>query len=232
MSHQESAQLPFYRGILPILQKAPKSKLWLKKLFQKQRGHRIIAIALDAFGELSKFRFVNLSTLCLIFCCRSKKRQDPFQRCPDDISSTILSYLSFPDLAKVCRVSKRWKELANDPDLLKTSVYRDIAFGHLQWTLCHNQGLKKEEMLKYEHDAKEFESLPPDIGRLLKSSCPAFPGKRVIETHMLVRLPKGFTLNTLGMLAKKYFPQNPDGYRFLIMVKALEIDPFANPLGC
>ena len=72
-----------------------------------------------------------------------------------------------------------------------------------------------EEMLKYEYDAKEFESLPPDIGRLLKSSCPAFPGKRVIETHMLVRLPKGFTLNTLGMLAKKYFPQNPDGYGYI-----------------
>ena len=62
---------------------------------------------------------------------------------------------------------------------------------------------------------KEFESLPPDIGRLLKSSCPAFPGKRVIETHMLVTLPKGFTLNTLGMLAKKYFPQNPNGYGYI-----------------
>ena len=32
---------------------------------------------------------------------------------------------------------------------------------------------------------------------------------------MLVRLPKGFTLNTLGMLAKKYFPQNPDGYGYI-----------------
>ena len=80
---------------------------------------------------------------------------------------------------------------------------------------CHNQGLQKEEMLKYEHDAKEFESLPPDIGRLLKSSCPAFPGKRVIQTHTLVRLPRGFTLNSLGMLAKKYFPQNLDGYRYI-----------------
>ena len=219
-----------------------------------------------------------------IFCCRSKKRQDPFQKCPDVISLTILSYLSFPDLAQVCPVSKRWNALANNPPLLKTSVHRDIAFGHLQWTLCHNQGLQKEEMSaipaglqpinaesvgnvpfadseeispsqslespislssnssrdglndpstpspkvpagiaeemsKYEYDAKEFESLPSDIGRLLKSSCPAFPGKRVmfpgkrvIETHMLVRLPKGFTLNTLGMLAKKYFPETENGY--------------------
>ena len=141
---------------------------------------------------------VNINKVCNL-------NEDPFQRCLDVISLTILSYLSFPDLAKVCPVSKSWNALANNPRLLKTSVHRDVAFGRLQWTLCHNQGLTKEEMLKYEHDAKEFESLPPDIGRLLKSSCPAFPGKRVIETHMLVTLPKGFTLNTLGMLAKNIF---------------------------
>ena len=173
----------------------------------------------NCFGRAWRVIKIPFSLIYRLFAWISvadeKKRQDPFQKCPDVISLTILSYLSFPDLAKVCPVSKRWNALANNPRLLKTSVYRDVAFSHLQWTLCHNQGLQKEEMLKYEHDAKEFESLPPDIGRLLKSSCPAFPGKRVIETHMLVRLPKGFTLNTLGMLAKKYFPQNPNGYGYI-----------------
>ena len=31
---------------------------------------------------------------------------------------------------------------------------------------------------------------------------------------MLVRLPKGFTLKSLGELAKKYFPANVNGYRY------------------
>lgn len=58
---------------------------------------------------------------------------DPFKRCPDSVSSTVLSYLSFTALlTKVCCVSKRWQKLASNPHLLKISVYQEVAFS--QWT--------------------------------------------------------------------------------------------------
>ena len=79
---------------------------------------------------------VNINKVCNL-------NEDPFQRCLDVISLTILSYVSFPDLAKVCPVSKSWNALANNPRLLKAVFIRDVAFGRLQWTLCHNQGLTK-----------------------------------------------------------------------------------------
>ena len=137
------------------------------------------------------------------------------KRCPDAVSLSILSCISFTALAGVCRVSKRWQRLASDPLLLKRTVYRDIAFGSQQWTRCLNKGLKQEEMIKYEYDAEEFASLPLDIGKILKSSCLAFPGKRVVQTHMLVRLSRGFTIKSFGELVKRCFPQNPDGYRYI-----------------
>ena len=137
------------------------------------------------------------------------------KRCPDAVSLSILSCVSFTGLAGVCRVSKAWQGLASDPLLLKRTVYRDIAFGSQQWTRCLNKGLKQEEMIKYEYNAEEFASLPLDIGKILKSSCLAFPGKRVVQTHMLVRLSRGFTVKSLGELAKRYFPQNPNGYRYI-----------------
>src|SRR5690606_4098258 len=52
-----------------------------------------------------------------------------------------------------------------------------------------------------------------NIAKELRRS--AFPGKNIRETHVLVRMPKGLTIKKHGELAKKYFPINTDGYRYI-----------------
>jgi hypothetical protein len=72
-----------------------------------------------------------------------------------------------------------------------------------------------------EEDKNDIESLPNNIGSILRSPCPAFPGKRVFETHVLFRMPRTvgraadgqeipLTLKTLGELARKYFPNTDE----------------------
>jgi hypothetical protein len=60
---------------------------------------------------------------------------------------------------------------------------------------------------------QEMLSLPKNIAEELRRS--AFPGKNIRETHVLVRIPKGLTIKKLGELAKKYFPSNTNGYRYI-----------------
>ena len=59
--------------------------------------------------------------------------------------------------------------------------------------------------------------LPLNIENIWQSQCRAFPGKKVHETHMLVYIPttvdeKPLTLNSLGEIAKRYFPTTYAGY--------------------
>jgi hypothetical protein len=61
-------------------------------------------------------------------------------------------------------------------------------------------------------------SLPHDFSDIWNGPCPIYSGKKISETHMLVYIPatvdgKPFTLNKLGQIAKRFFPQNDKGYR-------------------
>src|SRR5437899_3208608 len=79
----------------------------------------------------------------------------------------------------------------------------------------------KNEYMGSIFSAKEWETfcgkvspapaLPHNIENIWQSQCPAFLGKKVYETHMLVYLPtivneKPLTLKSLGEIAKRYFP--------------------------
>jgi hypothetical protein len=108
-------------------------------------------------------------------------------------------------------VSKRWKQLANDPILIKTAIYKDIAFGNDKWARCFGADVVNDE-----DKAEEFYSLPwreyiEDCKKLKK----IFPEQQAKVRLMLVRLPKtlngGLTLNSLSRLAKKYFFVNVKG---------------------
>ena len=104
---------------------------------------------------------------------------------PVELLLEIFSYLNLAVLGVSCRVSKEQKQLAREPILWKRAVYQEIAFSHKKWELCFGK-----EIVKDEDSEEEFSSLPSDIAEILKSPCPAFPGKKVIESHMLVRIPK------------------------------------------
>lgn len=83
---------------------------------------------------------------------------------------------------------------------------RDHIFGEVEWKAHFGK-------------VSPAPALPFDIESLWQGPCPVFPGKKLKETHMLVYIPTSFgeheqvlSIKTLGELAKKYFPNNVDGY--------------------
>lgn len=80
-----------------------------------------------------------------------------------------------------------------------------MAFGKAKWE-------------KYFGDIGEEPPLPADIDKILQSSCPFWPDKKVEETHLLVLVPqtvdgKPLTLKTLGDLVQKPRQGNETQYR-------------------
>src|SRR5262249_53166590 len=75
-----------------------------------------------------------------------------------------------------------------------------------------------EEIVKDENSEEEYNSLPGKFGKIFEKS---FPGKKMKDC-VLVRIPKGLTLENLGKVAKKYFPTSRSGYNFLVLPEAEE----------
>ena len=126
---------------------------------------------------------------------------------PELVVTHIFSYLNLHELGVSRRVSKQWNKLAGDQHLWRSAVYREIAFNSKNWA-DWNADLVKDVNMR-----QEMLSLPKNIAEELRRS--ACPGKSIRETHVLVRIPKGLTIKKLGELAKKYFPSNIDGYRYI-----------------
>jgi hypothetical protein len=119
----------------------------------------------------------------------------------------LFSYLNLHELGVSRSVSKRWNQFASTPILWQSAIYREIAFSSKSWAQWDADLVKDVDI------RQEMLSLPENIAEELRRS--AFPGKSIRETHVLVRMPKGLTINKLGELAKKYFPSNIDGYRYI-----------------
>lgn len=131
---------------------------------------------------------------------------------PAFIILEIFSYLNLNELGKSSCVSKKWREtLVNSKatNLWKAAIYHDFAFSSKNWAKLDKNIVKgvdfREEML----------SLPDDIVQQLRLSHNAFPGENLRKSHVLVIMPKGLTIKKLGELAKKYFPNNGGGYRYI-----------------
>ena len=150
----------------------------------------------------------------------NNKIQDPIAILPDELVLKIFSYLNLATLGTIYCVSKAWKQLANEPivnepNLWKTGIYREIAFGNDKWAQCFGADVIKDEDSK-----EEFYSLPwSDFIADCKKFKSMFPERNAKDSLMLVRLPKtlngGLTLKSLGELAKKYFSNSDTGYNFI-----------------
>jgi len=139
----------------------------------------------------------------------NRARKDPYEIIPRELCLEIFSYLNLHELGVSSRVSKIWGSLISTPNLWRTAVYREIAFSSKDWAQWD------ENIVKGVDFTEEVLSLPENIAEELRRSYEAFPGKSIRETHLLVRMAKGLTINKLGELAKKYFPSNDDGYRYI-----------------
>jgi hypothetical protein len=126
---------------------------------------------------------------------------------PEVVVNHIFSYLNLHELGVSRSVSKIWNEYASTPILWQSAIYREIAFSSENWAQWGTDFVKDVNM------RQEMLSLPKNIAEELGRS--AFPGKNIRETHVLVRMPKELTIKKLGELAKKYFPSNANGYRYI-----------------
>ncbi|CCB86352.1 putative uncharacterized protein [Parachlamydia acanthamoebae UV-7] len=126
---------------------------------------------------------------------------------PEVVVNHIFSYLNLHELGVSRSVSRTWNQCASVPILWQSAIYREIAFSSKNWAEWNTDLVKDVDM------RQEMLSLPKNIAEELRRS--AFPGKSIRETHVLVRMPKGLTIKKLGELAKKYFPSNTDGYRYI-----------------
>ena len=132
---------------------------------------------------------------------------DPCTSIPSEVVNHIFSYLNLHELGVSRRVSKTWSQFASIPILWQSAIYREIAFSSQGWAQWDADLVKDVDM------RQEMLSLPKNIAEELRRS--VFPGKSIRATHVLVRMPKGLTIKKLGELAKKYFPSNIDGYRYI-----------------
>lgn len=139
--------------------------------------------------------------------------QDPIDVLPYEIALKVFSNFNLATLGQICTVSKDWKVLANEPILWKKSIYREIAFGNDKWAQCFGKDVVKDEDREEEFSSLPWKDFIEDCNKFKN----IFPEKNAKDTLMLVRIPKtlngGLTLKSLGELARKYFVDNPDGYK-------------------
>lgn len=146
-----------------------------------------------------------LVKLCSMICTISYSTNSSVEKLLDSndenltkfILTKVFSILKLADLSSCCLVNHRWRQVANDPFLLKTAIYTEIAFNSSKWERWFNS-----RFVTGDEKELEFSSLPLNIAEILQSPCPIFPGKRVGETHILVRVSETVTEHFVILLKK------------------------------
>ena len=118
----------------------------------------------------------------------------------------IFSNLRPADLVRVSLTCKNWNQIiTGNPHLREMRKVFVYVFGREKWG-------------KYFGDVGEEPPLPQDIEKILSSSCPFWPSKKVSETHLLVLIPetvngKSHTINSLGEIIKNPKTGHSSQYR-------------------
>lgn len=99
---------------------------------------------------------------------------------PEEMIREIFLILDEREINVCLKVNKKWRSFAQP---LKDSYFlKKHAFGKQQWA-------------EYLGDIGEEPPLPKNIVEILKGPCPFWPEKKVVDTHMLVLIPK--TINNI-----------------------------------
>ena len=123
------------------------------------------------------------------------KQPSPLLNLLDDLWKLIffqLTELNFKNLRLCSLVDKKWKQMTNDPILTKKMIYEGFCFNPSSWNkFCSPWAkIRGKETVSRDEIEKAYESLPNHIDKILKSDCPAFKDKRIIDTHMLIWIPE------------------------------------------
>lgn len=134
---------------------------------------------------------------------------------PVDVLKIIFQNLDFKNIISCSHVCRLWKQLTIIT--FRDKVYYEYAFNPLHWNeFCGSNTVTQDEIQNAYH------LLPDKIMKILVSRCPAFPKKRILESHLLIWIPKTIggkilTIDSFGDLLKqkKEFSENSRGYRVI-----------------
>lgn len=134
------------------------------------------------------------------------RKPDPALKCPtidyteklsDDMLKKIFSFLSPKELARICSTCKRWNQLVSNPYLWDLFDLEKLFPGSVflgdSWLEYFGQ---KVEIPKYDKRLIIAELYRP---------CPFVIDKRKHQTHILVLMPEGLTIESLKEQAKGRF---------------------------
>ena len=176
-----------------------------------------LAIKEKMFGRSFSDRVTSASagSSAPIFSARSEDIREGYS----DVSLICLSYLGAEDLGRCKRISKQYREIANNTALWSKLV-PESAFGKAQWEKCIG-------------DVGIEPKLPDGIHKILGSPCPILRGKKVKDTHMLMLIPSSvngvtLTLDVLGELVR--FPKEGLPTRFDYGTPGARTGHFSTPV--
>lgn len=106
----------------------------------------------------------------------------PIESVSKNVMKVISSNLETRDLVNLSKSSKTLQELTRGP--LAPDLLAKITIGSKEW---EKLGI-----------VTRGPPLPANIDQILKSNCPFFEGKKVFQTHTLVLMPGGLSINELG----------------------------------
>lgn len=132
--------------------------------------------------------------------------QKPFSCLPAVIIQQAFSYLKLTELGDCRLLSKQCRSLVTDEAFL-ARTYAQQAFGKRKWAI-------------YYGDVGEEPFLPKNIHTIMQAACPIWNGKKVVQTHMLLLVPKNIdekpvTLKSLGELVRAPKRGNPTRFSYI-----------------
>jgi len=155
---------------------------------------------------------------------------------PNDCLRLIFSYLDWEHFALCCSVKKQWECVGSDPKFLKYQIYWKQTFNPQCWDdhfaelIYSNNEAKRIPYygnIDLDHSlySKAYDTLPDEIGKLFKSSCPIFQGKKWGETHDIIWIPTNVNVwKIIYLLIDKGFLK-----RNSIMLSKFDLTPTEKP---
>jgi len=151
-----------------------------------------------------------------VFCLLSD-----MDRSTDILIQEVFSRLTFTEFLTIGQVSKTLNNLTNEPAVLKQMIYQET-FNPGDWK--SHFGV---DCLGANDAEKAWRSLPDNIGQIYKGQCQTFGPKNIFdtfsqlfkgpspkfgETHVIVWIPEGISMNKYGEYLEQKFPENKNGY--------------------
>lgn len=150
----------------------------------------------------------------------------PLTHLPNDVWRVIFSKLKISkSIYPSSLVDKNWNELTADFLWTKDNIFEKFCVNPVYWKQIfdreNSKHLERYITISDDQIAKAYASLPDNIIEILKSSCPIFPDKKIIETHDLIWMPETdgeYPVFENGKSTKKLrdLLQHPNRYSFVI----------------